>query len=642
MRKASSTFDANATVMAHGSERGDQMRPMKCVESNGVARRGRGSSKLLVAAFACVLLSGSGAVFARANDVFDVVSHDRAASRKRALVEAGAHLPPPPVATESQLRDSMAQDLPSRPTEQKANQSSLTRAQVVNLYNMLYVPGNTASMGWTGVVPPTCTPGTVSASYAGATLDRINFFRQISGLPTITFFLPTDTPALNAQASALMQGANPWDGSVSPHSPPTTWKCYTAGGASAAGSSNLAKGGVGPGAIDLYMDDFGGGNLQVGHRRWLLYPPFIRSASGDVPSSGTSPNNITSANDLVVFGSGTHGSRPAMPDGVAWPPGGFVPYQALPDVSNRWSFHWPGANFASASVSITKNGQPVSILNYDARDNSGFGDAAIVFRPNNIAANGPFVSYANPGAVDQAYVVTVSGITGGGAPSSVTYTVTVIDPAATPTVTISGSATLSTSGNVADATICANPPAGVSCSLANSGTYSCTVPSGWTGWLHLQAGNTKRAEARRFETAVTSVQSNQNFIAYDANANTSTFAFACNLDVDNNGRYEAAIDGAMLMRKLFGLSGSAQAIAEFGACAQRTSVADKAAFLDAHSLNAFDVNAIAGRDARPLLDGLVLVRLMLGVPAAQAVAGTDLNAANVLAEVNTKCGTSFP
>lgn len=571
--------------------------------------------------------AGSGARFRDSIPEGNSFSSEKHRSHAR-----GAYLPPAPRADPNALEGANIDGVAAR-ADRKANQSSFTRAQVVALHNTLYVPGNSAAMGWTGVVPPTCTPGTTNATYRQATLDRINFYRQISGLPMITFFAPSDTTGLNAQASALMQGANSWAPPVNAHSPPNSWTCYTSGGAAAAGSSNLAKGGAGPVAIDLYMDDFGASNLEVGHRRWLLYPRFIKSFSGDVPSG----SGITSANDLVVFGAGTHGSRPAMPDGVAWPPGGFVPYQALPDVSNRWSFHWPGANFAVASASITKNGQSVAILGYDARDGDGFGDAAIVFRPNNVSANGPFVSYASPGAVDQPYEVTVSGMTGGGVPASVTYTVTVIDPAVSPTVAISGSATLSPSGNADPGTpVCINgTPGGASCNnVDGSGQYSCTVPTGWTGSIHLQVENTKRVPARRYTSAVTAAETGQNFVVFDANNATLT----CNLDIDNNGLLDEEIDGVMILRKLFGVSGTEQAVSGSGVCAQRTSVADKANFL---ALQDFDVNNNVGLGARAPHDGLVLVRLMLGVSGATAVAGTGLNWANVQPIINAKCGTNF-
>ncbi|MGL4233568.1 MAG: hypothetical protein ACRCWJ_19535, partial [Casimicrobium sp.] len=303
----------------------------------------------------------------------------------------------------------------------------------------------------------------------------------------------------------------------------------------------------------------------------------------------------------------------------------FVPYQVLPDVSNRWSFSWPNANMTNATVTVTKNGQNIAILGYDSRDNLGYGDATVVFRPNNNAANGTAVSYANPGA-DQPYEVTVSNFSVSGVAQTVSYTVTVIDPAASPSVSISGAAT-----GANGAAICANPPTGVSCNSVTSGNYSCNVPSGWTGTLHLQAGNNFRVAARRYVSGVTSTQSNQDFVVSPAST------LACNLDIDNDGLANAAIDGTMILRKLLGVSGIAQTVTSTQACAQRTNQSDMFAYLDARDYN-FNSSA---NGAQATQHGLVLLRLMLGMSGTQAVAGTGLDWASVQGQINAACGTGY-
>ncbi len=539
------------------------------------------------------------------------------ASSKQELAD-GTELLPAPRAELSELM----RYWDSKPIQQKSNQSALTRTQVVNLFNTLYTPGNGASMGFTGSGAPTCDPGSTSASYRQATLDRVNFFRQIAGLPNVSFSNPTATNGMQGQAAALMQSVN----SGLSHSPPTSWVCYSEAGASGSGSSNLAKGAAGPSAIDLYMDDFGRNNAPVGHRRWVLYPALAASFSGDASAS-------SSTNSLRVFGSGVWGARAAMPNGVAWPPGGFVPYQALPDVSNRWSFSWPGANMANATVTITKNGQAVAILGYDARDDDGFGDATVVFRPNNIAANGPAVSYTSPGGLDQAYEVTISGLSGNGVPASVNYTVTVIDPASSPNVSVSGVALLAAGGNVPDGTaLCANPSAGVNCSAMSAGSYSCSVPAGWTGTLHLQAGNSNRVAAKRFASGITSAQSGQNFVV------SAATAFACNLDIDNDGLFTPSTDGVMVLRRMFGVSGVNVAVASSAACAQRTVASDMAAYVAGRT---YDVRGV-GASLSASREGLILLRLMLGLPGSQAVVGTGLTwNATLQSQINNACGTSF-
>ena len=129
-----------------------------------------------------------------------------------------------------------------------------------------------------------------------------------------------------------------------------SWLCYTGDGANAAGNSNLAIGGAGPAAISLYILDNGSNNTAVGHRRWILYPQTQTMATGDVSASGGYP----AANATWVFDSNYGGPRPDTRDGfVSWPPPGFVPY---PTVWNRWSFSYPNADFAAATVTVSSNG----------------------------------------------------------------------------------------------------------------------------------------------------------------------------------------------------------------------------------------------------------------------------------------------
>ncbi len=371
---------------------------------------------------------------------------------------------------------------PTGADQSKAGLAPATRAETVALFNTLWLPGQSVtSVGWTGAGSPACNPGTTSSATQQAHLDRINFYRRLVGLPNISFFAANSVVATNAQASALMQGSNPWDGSVSPHSPPASWTCYSAGGALAAGKSNLYKGVSGPLAIDGYIDDSGGGNQVVGHRRWILYPPLAKSFAGDIENTSAFTSSWptrTPGNDLWVIpdgNDGTWGARPASPAWVAWPPEGYVPYQVLPKGSNRWSFSYPNANMSQATVTISRDGQPISILGYDTRDNAGYGDASIVFRPNTATASGQPVLYTSPGAAEAVYSVTVSGMSGTNVPASVSYTVRVIDPtvAATSTPTC-GSAHYTAVATAPTSNLCS---AGSASAVAGSGpwTWSCAL-----------------------------------------------------------------------------------------------------------------------------------------------------------------------
>jgi uncharacterized protein YkwD len=290
--------------------------------------------------------------------------------------------------------------------------SAKTRAEVAGLFQSVYQPGNAVPLTWTGSIAA-CDPGTTDAVHQQAVIARINYFRALNDLPPVTLMGQPETGRV--QAAALMMSAN----NALSHFPPATWTCYSMAGATGAGSANIALGVQGVAAIDLYMDDAGAGNTVTGHRRWVLFPPRTAMTTGDVPGGNQPPRP---ANALYVFG--PSGTRPATPNGIAWPPAGFVPYQNLPSRSNRWSFSFPGANFNNASVAMTGPDGAIPVAFEPLANDMGFGDNTIVFLPTG-------VSYAQPTA-DTTYTITVSGMTGANVPASVTYSVTVIDPGSTP------------------------------------------------------------------------------------------------------------------------------------------------------------------------------------------------------------------
>ena len=128
------------------------------------------------------------------------------------------------------------------------------------MYNNVYLPGNAVALTWTGSIAG-CNPGTTNLAHQQAVIDRVNYFRALVELPATT--LLSGTPTTQSQAAALMMSAN----DDLDHEPPVSWLCYSADGATGAGSSNLALGISGVGAIDLYMTDPGSGNITAGQRR---------------------------------------------------------------------------------------------------------------------------------------------------------------------------------------------------------------------------------------------------------------------------------------------------------------------------------------------------------------------------------------
>ena len=87
---------------------------------------------------------------------------------------------------------------------------------------------------WTGEVA-SCTAGDMAPEARENALRLVNLYRWLADLPAVTL-----DPGRNQkdQACALMMRAN----NMLSHEPPTTWSCYTADGAEAAGNPTSRRG----------------------------------------------------------------------------------------------------------------------------------------------------------------------------------------------------------------------------------------------------------------------------------------------------------------------------------------------------------------------------------------------------------------
>lgn len=296
------------------------------------------------------------------------------------------------------------------------------RNDVVAFYQCIYnasTNGN-SKISWTGSVAG-CDPGTTSAAFKDDVRRRVNWFRAMGTLPADIEF---DTNKNSkAQAAALIMSEN----DALSHDPATdfgTNGCWTPEGQDAASHGNLALGVFGVNAMDGYVQDPGGGNTAVGHRRWLLFPKQAKMGTGDIPAGGQ-----PAANCLYVIDSSSHRATNAVQGQYyAWPPAGFVPSAT---VYPRWSLHFStpvfgSPTFGSATVSMTHVGSgsniPVTVVH---RYTGGAlaGDPTIVWEPD-------WSSFGGSAPGEQEVEVRVTGVTPGasGASTSVTYRVTAINP----------------------------------------------------------------------------------------------------------------------------------------------------------------------------------------------------------------------
>lgn len=324
---------------------------------------------------------------------------------------SGQELGPAPTAPPPEINRKLPEAFPQISAPAWLDTSS--RAAVQSSYNGSLSPSATVPMNWTGSISG-CVAGTTAQAYQNAVALRVNWFRSMAGVPPgITL---NATFSGEDQQAAVMFSAN----NALSHSPPSNWTCYTAAAATAAGNSNICIGFFDdPGCIALYVQDFGSGNSEAGHRRWILYPQTQSMGTGDVSASGG--NN--SANGLWVFDGNYGTARPATRDTfVAWPPNGYVPYQV---VWPRWSFSYPSADFTAATVTMTRNGSPVSVALEPVA--TGYGENTLVWVTDNIDVSSPYTP--SPPASDTVNAVTINNVMIGGTPHTFNYQVIVFDPA---------------------------------------------------------------------------------------------------------------------------------------------------------------------------------------------------------------------
>ena len=261
--------------------------------------------------------------------------------------------------------------------------------------------------GYTGDVIR-CVAGTTSQEFRDSVIQRINWYRQMAGLGTVT-----EDPDLSASAqqAALIMAAH---GELS-HYPDSDWTCFNGEGAASAGRSNLYLGRAGTSGIDGYIRDHGANNISVGHRRWILNPATLEMGTGDI-------GYPYRANALDVTGGDRLRSRPDVREErgfVSWPPSGYVPPGV---VWGRWSFSLAGADFRESSVAVT--------------DDSGQVQVELLVRSTGyivwaVAGDTNSNLLPAPSNGDQCYAVAVSGVKiDGRTATPFEYPVCVIDPEA--------------------------------------------------------------------------------------------------------------------------------------------------------------------------------------------------------------------
>ncbi|HJL17005.1 MAG TPA: hypothetical protein RMH99_15175 [Sandaracinaceae bacterium LLY-WYZ-13_1] len=259
-----------------------------------------------------------------------------------------------------------------------------TQAEVCDAWNAGHVEN--ASPAWSPGAG-TCDPGTLSPDAIDDTLRRVNMFRWLAGLGAV--------PHDGSRHDELMECARMMDvnGSLS-HDPPMSWDCWTSGGASAAGRSNIALGyRTGAASIDGYMRDRN--TMSLGHRRWILG---ARLGGVEIGSAGR-------GHCLGVFGSGGSTDRAWS----AYPNQGFAPIETA---QNTWSVQAYSISFTGGSdVEVVRLSDGVA-LPVEVYQTGGFGPPPTI----------GFVPMGWSGEAGETYRVTITDTSDG----DITYETTLV------------------------------------------------------------------------------------------------------------------------------------------------------------------------------------------------------------------------
>ncbi|MCU6456113.1 CAP domain-containing protein [Sphingomonas sp. A2-49] len=251
-----------------------------------------------------------------------------------------------------------------------------------------------------------CRPGVLKAAVKADFLARLNAIRALHQLPAVTYSEAEDAQEAD---SSLMMAVN----KQLSHTPPTSWTCYTATGATAAGSSNLIGGwgtGLGFDSEDDYLGLWltEGGSAAIGHRRWIL-DPFLGKTSYGRVALVLPDGSRASAASMRVFGFAVGGPVPTtLPAFVAYPFGDYPAryftagsYLSFSVVAGRTSAFGAnaGVGFGAATITVTGPAGALAVSNVSS-DNDGYGLA------NNVQWR---VAGLQP---NTSYTVRITGVTG--------------------------------------------------------------------------------------------------------------------------------------------------------------------------------------------------------------------------------------
>ena len=330
---------------------------------------------------------------------------------------------------------------PARMTTSGFSVNNQDRNDVIAFWHAVYQAseGYETRINWTGNYSG--SNGTISNDFVDDMERRLNYFRAMCGvnadaavnsgakvvIGASDAFKPVSSTMKSTacQNAALMlirnYNSNTGTDPALTHYPPSNLIGWSASAWNANAHGNFAFGLYGPGAMTEYFIESISQNVStsswnslVGHRRWCLFPGSTDFATGDQPgtSAFVPPTNV-----FYVIPRPTELLDTTGQGFVTYPPAGFFPTKLN---SKYWSVSLKGANFSAAKVTM-KNAGGAAIPVFNIQKNNSFGDPAIVWEVNAEAA-------VSSVTADTTFSVNVTGISGPGIPTSLNYSVTLINP----------------------------------------------------------------------------------------------------------------------------------------------------------------------------------------------------------------------
>ena len=284
---------------------------------------------------------------------------------------------------------------------------------------MEFVEAEGMPAGWTGSVEE-CKVGSESADSLQASLDTVNLLRAFTGVEPVRFSATRNREAL---AAALAIRAA---GDLS-HEIDASWPCHSEDAENGAARSNLFLGRSGAQAMVGYVNDAGVDSL--GHRRWLLNPGAVEFGSG-------STGQTNALHVLDAYADGSH-LAPLEPDNlVAWPPPGWVPQ---PWVFKDWSaaigldpsraaehghdLEDVEVDISEAEVDVELEGRAAQVSGL-RRHADGYGTGPMLSWRTELPAQAASSAGASQAGTKEPEIqVSISGVTIGGEPEPIEYTV---------------------------------------------------------------------------------------------------------------------------------------------------------------------------------------------------------------------------